>query len=82
MSERLYEDLRDYLEGGGAGAGYNDMYTRKNKYGGLNKFAKGNRQGINASFTLNISRVHTFVYHHDDFDFVYLSHLYHSVQVY
>ncbi len=50
---QLYEDLKSYFDGGGNGAGYGEEYKRRNKYGSLNLFAKGNRQGINASFTLN-----------------------------
>ena len=61
---QLYEDLESYFDGGGNGAGYGEVYKRKNKYGSLNLFVKGNHKGVNASFTLNTDRV----VHKDELD--------------
>ncbi len=61
---RLYQDLREYLDGGGTGAAYNEMYTDKNGYDGLNELVKGNRQGVRAQFTLDLDRV----IHQDELD--------------
>ena len=49
----VYEELNDYLQGGGGVSNYKDMYTKENGYGALNSVVTGSNRPV---IELDVSR--------------------------